>query len=334
MNLRTRNLILITFALIIIPILCVGFWVESFISTTVTPPGRQVIEIKAGSSFTHIANQLAEADIISDATRFTWLARWRGATGQVHAGEYLFEGDAQPDEVLARLVAGDIRKFQVTIPEGFNLREIAARLAKTEVGSAADFLALCHDTEFIRELDIEADSLEGYLFPETYTYTSSTTARQLLRSMVDQLDKHLSPSILASAEALGMNRHELLTLASIIQKEAGNVMEMPLISAVFNNRLKRGIALQADPTVIYGIDDFDGNLTRKHLETPTPYNTYRKRGLPPGPIASPGQFALHAAANPADTRDLYFVARGDGTHEFTATLKEHNRAVRRYQLKR
>ena len=334
MNLRTRNLILITFALIIIPILCVGFWVESFISTTVTPPGRQVIEIKAGSSFTHIANQLAEADIISDATRFIWLARWRGATAQVHAGEYLFEGVAQPDEILARLVAGDIRKFQVTIPEGFNLSEIAARLAKTEVGSADDFLALCHDTEFIRELDIEADSLEGYLFPETYTYTSSTTPRQLLRSMVAQLDKHLSPSILASAEALGMNRHGLLTLASIIQKEAGNVMEMPLISAVFNNRLKRGIALQADPTVIYGIEAFDGNLTRKHLETPTPYNTYRKRGLPPGPIASPGQFALHAAANPADTRDLYFVARGDGTHEFTATLKEHNRAVRRYQLKR
>ncbi|NIP49901.1 MAG: endolytic transglycosylase MltG [Phycisphaerae bacterium] len=126
----------------------------------------------------------------------------------------------------------------------------------------------------------------------------------------------------------------MLTLASIIQKEAGNVMEMPLISAVFHNRLKRGIALQADPTVIYGIKDFDGNLTRKHLETPTPYNTYRKRGLPPGPIASPGAFALHAAATPAKTKDLYFVARGDGTHEFNATLKEHNRAVRRYQLKR
>ncbi len=152
--------------------------------------------------------------------------------------------------------------------------------------------------------------------------------------MVGQLKKHLSPAILVKADELGLDRHELLTLASIIQKEAGNVMEMPLISAVFHNRLKRGIALQADPTVIYGIADFDGNLTRKHLETPTPYNTYRKRGLPPGPIASPGQFALRAAVNPADTKSLYFVAKGDGTHEFSATLKEHNRAVRRYQLRR
>jgi len=331
---RTRNLILISFTLIIIPILCVGFWAESFITTAVTPPGPQVIEIKTGSSFTRIAYQLAEADVISDAARFTWLARWRGATAQVRAGEYLFEDTAQPDEVLARLVAGDIRQYQVTIPEGFNLREIAARLAKTGVGSVDDFLILCYDPGFIRELGIEADSLEGYLFPETYTYTSSTTVRQLLRSMVDQLNEHLSPAIMASADELGLDRHELLTLASIIQKEAGNVMEMPLISAVFHNRLKLGIALQADPTVIYGIADFDGNLTRKHLETPTPYNTYRKRGLPPGPIASPGQFALQAAANPADTKVLYFVARGDGTHEFTATLKEHNRAVRRYQLRR
>ncbi|MEN8687044.1 MAG: endolytic transglycosylase MltG, partial [Desulfuromonadales bacterium] len=232
------------------------------------------------------------------------------------------------------LVAGDIRRFQVTIPEGFNLREIAVRLAETGIGTAEDFLAPCYDPGFIKELAIEADSLEGYLFPETYTYTSSSTVRQLLRAMVDQLNRHFSPAMLERAAALQMNRHELLTLASIIQKEAGNVMEMPLISAVFHNRLKRGIALQADPTVIYGIADFDGNLTRKHLATPTPYNTYRKRGLPPGPIASPGLFALRAAANPAKTKALYFVARGDGTHEFSETLREHNRAVRRYQLRR
>ena len=334
MTLRTRTLILTAFALIVVPVFCVGFWMESFVATTVTPPGPRVIDIKSGSSFTRIANQLAEADIISDATRFTWLARWRDATALIHAGEYLFESKARPGEVLDRLVAGDIRLYRVTIPEGFNLKDIAARLAKTGIGSENDFLTLCYDSEFIRELGVEADSLEGYLFPETYSYTTSTTARQILRSMTDQLDQHLSASILASAEALGMNRHKLLTLASIIQKEAGNATEMPLISAVFHNRLKRGMALQADPTVIYGIADFDGNLTRKHLKTPTPYNTYLKRDLPPGPIASPGQFALYAAANPADTGDLFFVARGDGTHEFTATLQEHNRAVRRYQLRR
>ncbi len=331
---NSHKLILILLLLILVPAFYVGFQARSFVTSAVTPPQPQVIDIKPGSSFNRVAHQLEQAEVVSDASRFTLLARWREATGDIHAGEYLFEGTARPDDILTRLVEGDIRKFQVTIPEGFNLKEIGARLATTGIASAEDILALCFDEKFIKELGIEAASLEGYLFPETYTYTSSTTARQMLQSMVDQLNEQLTPALLASAKALGLNRHELLTLASIIQKEAGNVMEMPLIAAVFHNRLKRGIALQADPTVIYGIADFDGNLTRKHLETPTPYNTYRKRGLPPGPIASPGQFALHAAANPAKSKDLYFVAKGDGTHEFNATLQEHNRAVRRYQLKR
>jgi UPF0755 protein len=334
MTIRPRNLILTIVALIGITLLCLGPWLQGFITTTITPAQSQVIEIKSGSSFTRIANQLEQSGTISDAGRFTLLARWRNATGKIHAGEYLFKDAATPDEILVRLTAGDIRKFQVTIPEGFNLHEITARLEKTDIGSAETFLTLCNDRDFLNDLDVNAASLEGYLFPETYTYTSSTTPRQQLRAMVAQLDTQLTAELLKSAEALKLNRHQLITLASIIQKEAGNVMEMPLISAVFHNRLKRGIALQADPTVIYGVADFDGNLTRKHLETPTPYNTYRKRGLPPGPIASPGRFALHAAANPAISKDLYFVARGDGTHEFNATLKDHNRAVRRYQLRR
>ncbi len=334
MSLRPRNLILTIFALIGISLLCVGIWLQSYITTTITPTEPQVIEIKPGSSFARIAHQLEKFGVISDARRFTLLARWRKATGKIHAGEYLFEVATKPDDVLSRLVAGDIRKFQVTIPEGFNLQEIATRLEKTGIGSAEEFLSLCNDVEFLNELGIDAVSLEGYLFPETFTYSSTTTPRLLLHAMVAQLHAQLTPELLKAAKTLKLNRHQLITLASIIQKEAGNVMEMPLISAVFHNRLKRGIALQADPTVIYGIADFDGNLTRKHLETPTPYNTYRKRGLPPGPIASPGQFALHAAANPVASKNLYFVARGDGTHEFNATLKAHNRAVRRYQLRR
>ena len=170
MTSRTRKLSLITFALIVVPILCAGFWAQHFMATPVAPPEPTVVEIKAGSSFTRVANQLENAGIISDPVRFTWLARWRGATAQIHAGEYLFENAAQPGDVLARLVAGDIRRFQVTIPEGFNLREIAVRLAETGIGTAEDFLAPCYDPGFIKELAIEADSLEGYLFPETYTY--------------------------------------------------------------------------------------------------------------------------------------------------------------------
>ena len=294
MSSRTRNLTLVIFTLIGLPLLCVGLWLQSFVTTPVTPAQPQAVEIKQGSSFARIALQLQAAGVISDVRRFTLLARWREATGQIHAGDYLFESSATPDQVLDRLVAGDIRKFQVTIPEGFNMREIAERLEKTGVGSADEFLDLCRDEAFIRELGVDATSLEGYLFPETYTYTSSTTPRQLLSAMLQQLNAELSEELLESAAALNLDKHQLITLASIVQKEAGNLMEMPLISSVFHNRLRLGIPLQADPTVIYGIADFDGNLTRKHLETPTPYNTYRMRGLPAGPIASPGGFALQA----------------------------------------
>ncbi len=334
MTLPTGKLFLFLLTLIGVSLLCLPLWLQSFVSTAVTPAAPQLVEIKPGSSFSRVAGQLEQSGVIKDARRFTLLARWRKATGQIHAGEYLFEISAKPDDILARLVAGDIRMLQVTIPEGFTLQEIATRLDKTAIGSTDEFLALCHDADFLRELSLDTVSLEGYLFPETYTYSSSTTPKQILAAMVAQLRRQLTPELLERAAALNLNRHQLLTLASIIQKEAGNVMEMPLISAVFHNRLKLGIPLQADPTVIYGIADFDGNLTRKHLETPTPYNTYKTRGLPPGPIASPGHFALQAAANPAASKDLYFVSRGDGTHVFSATLKDHNRAVQRYQKRR
>jgi UPF0755 protein len=327
-------MILLVLTLVAVPLLGISLWLQSFVATEVAPVKPAEVEVRPGSSFSRTASQLEEAGVISDAMRFSLLARWRQVTGQVRAGQYLFESAARPGEVLDRLVAGDIRKFQVTIPEGFNLQDIAARLATTGIGTAEEFLALSRDAEFLDELGIEAPSLEGYLFPETYTYTASTPPRQLLQAMVKQLQAELTPELLAEASALKLDRHQLITLASIIQKEAGNVTEMPLISAVFHNRLKAGILLQADPTVIYGIADFNGNLTRKDLETTTPYNTYRIKGLPPGPIASPGRTALQASAHPAESKALFFVSRGDGTHEFSATLREHNRAVRRYQLRR
>jgi len=331
MPLYVRNLFLISSSLIIILLLCLGFWLQSFITTAVGPAEPQVIEIKPGSSFARIAQQLADSGIVSDAGRFILLARWRQTASQVHAGQYQFESTARPDEILDRLVAGDIRKFQTTIPEGFNLRDIAARLGNTGIGSAEEFLALCYDAEFLKELAIEATSLEGYLFPETYTYTASTAPRQLLKTMVAQLQTQLTPELLASAATVNLDRHQLLTMASIIEKEAGNVTEMPVISSVFHNRLRLGIPLQADPTVIYGIADFNGNLTKNDLLTATPYNTYTTKGLPPGPIASPGREAIAAVLNPAPEPYLYFVARNDGSHYFSATLAEHNRAVERFQ---
>jgi UPF0755 protein len=300
----------------------------------VTPAGIQRVDIAAGTALPQIAAQLEQAGVIGDARRFVRLARWREATQKIKAGAYEFSKAATPVEVLDRLVAGDVIKIRITIPEGYTLREIAARVAAAGIGPVEQFLQEAADPARIGKLGIPNRSLEGYLFPETYIVTATTTPAEVLRAMVDQFERQLTPGLVAAARARGLDRHGLVTLASIVQKEAGNEAEMPLIAGVFYNRLRKGMRLQADPTVIYGIPHFDGNLTRRHLETPTPYNTYTHAGLPPGPIASPGLAALRAVAQPAATQALYFVASGDGRHVFSTTLEAHNRAVQRYQLKR
>jgi UPF0755 protein len=300
----------------------------------VEPPAAQRVKVAPGTALPQIATQLEQAGVVSDAGRFIRLVRLRTAAQKLKAGEYEFAVAATPAEILDRLVAGDVIKIRITIPEGFNLREIAGRVAAAGIGSAEQLHALAKDPVFASKLKVPAGTLEGYLFPETYTVNTTTSTNELLQTMVAQLDRQLSPELLDAARSHGLNRHALVTLASIIQKEAGNDAEMPLISAVFHNRLRLGMRLQADPTVIYGISNFNGNLTRRDLQTPTPYNTYTRGGLPPGPIASPGLAALRAAAYPAASDALYFVSRGDGTHVFSATLTAHNRAVQRYQLKR
>jgi UPF0755 protein len=181
-------------------------------------------------------------------------------------------------------------------------------------------------------MGIQAESLEGYLFPDTYYFPRNTPIDRIIQTMLDRFNTVFTPAWADRARGIGLSRHQVVTLASIIEKETGAAGERPLIASVFHNRLARGMRLQSDPTVIYGIEDFDGNLTRAHLETPTPYNTYQVAGLPPGPIASPGRAALEAALFPEETDYLYFVARGDGTHQFSTRLDEHNEAVRRYQL--
>jgi UPF0755 protein len=263
------------------------------------------------------------------------LSRLRGNAHSIKAGEYDFQEPAAPGKVLDRLITGDVRRLKFTVPEGLNLTEIAAKLEAEGRGDKTAFLALARDPVFISTLGLDAPTLEGYLFPETYTLESGTSEERLIKAMVEQFRTRLgAEELVAAAAERGLDLHQMVTLASIIQKEAGNEAEMPVISGVFHNRLRLRMPLQADPTVIYGIADFDGNLTRKHLNTPTPYNTYRMRGLPAGPIASPGEKALRAAAMPAAVDYLYFVSQGDGTHVFSQTLKEHNNMVRRYQLRR
>ncbi len=302
--------------------------------TPLAPPEPQRNPVEAGTSFNRVAVALQRAKIIRSTLALKLLARWNRQSSRIQAGSYLFSEAATPKEVLDRLIRGDVEKVSLTIPEGFTLQQIISRIAEAGFGRSDRLLELSVDPEFIAALEIDGDSLEGYLFPETYLFAPGIDEKSLLKMLVTQFQRHLTEELKQSAVRVGLNPHQLVTLASIIEKETGVVDEMPLISSVFHNRLKRRIPLQTDPTVIYGIKNFDGNITRKHLETPTPYNTYQIRGLPPGPIASPGLAALHAAAHPAATKYLYFVARGDGSHQFSNTLEEHNAAVRQYQLRR
>lgn len=317
---------------ILLCLLAAGGHVAFFLLNPVDPGPEKVFTVAPGSGLSQVARQLKAERLIGNARYFVLLARLKGAVTGIQAGEYLFSAPATPGSVLGRLTRGDVRQLTLTIPEGLSLKEIAQSVEDQGTGQAEEFLHLAFDSEFIASLGIEAASLEGYLFPDTYSFAKGTSERQLIRIMVDEIHSHLDAKLLADAEKVGLSAHELLTLASIVQKEAGRIDEMPLISAVYHNRLRRGMRLQADPTVIYGIADFDGNLTRRHLRERTPYNTYRVGGLPPGPIASPGKEALEAAANPTVSDALYFVSRGDGSHVFSGNLRDHNKAVRRYQL--
>jgi UPF0755 protein len=230
--------------------------------------------------------------------------------------------------------SGEALVVHVLLPEGATARDLALILERNGLGSAATFTALTRDAAFAHSLGVSADGLEGYLFPDTYLFSPLDTPRNVLGMFVGRFHQMFTADLEAEAHRAGFTVHQIVTLASVIEKETGREDERPLVSAVFRNRLRQGMPLQADPTVIYGIENFDGKLTRKDLETPTPYNTYTEPGLPPGPIANPGRSSLLAALRPADVPYLYFVARDDGSHEFNSSLADHNRAVNRYQRSR
>ncbi|MEA3363426.1 MAG: endolytic transglycosylase MltG [Thermodesulfobacteriota bacterium] len=319
-------------ALLLLPI--IAFISYGLLFSPLTPKKLIQLQVEPGTGLNKVAFDLQEAEIVRSALAVKLLARWNQQSDRIQAGNYQFSDPATPEEILTRLVAGDVEKVSLTIPEGFTLQQIIARTAEKGFGQQKKISELAYNVDFIHSLKIDAESLEGYLFPETYLFAPGIDEKSLLTMMVVQFQNNIDPELKKAAKKQGLDLHQWVTLASIIEKETGQVGEMPLISSVFHNRLKRKIPLQTDPTVIYGIKNFDGNLTRKHLETPNPYNTYMMRGLPPGPIASPGLAALKAAVNPAQTKLLYFVATGNGGHRFSKTLKEHNAAVKEYLAQR
>jgi UPF0755 protein len=269
--------------------------------------------------------------LIKSSSVFVLFGKSRSVDRKVHAGEYELNPGMTPAEILSKLLNGQVLLHSLTIPEGLTITQIADVASQQGLTDRVEFLRLAKDREFIASLGIKAETLEGYLYPDTYKFPRPIKAREVLTAMVEQLEQVVGPDLLARMQELKMTMHEVLTLASVVEKETGSGGERPEISAVFHNRLKKHIPLQSDPTVIYGLPAFDGNLHKKDLSSPSPYNTYRVQGLPPGPIANPGIQAIHATLYPSDSRSLYFVSRNDGTHQFSATLIEHNKAVEKYQ---
>ena len=297
-------------------------------------PQLKSFSIKPGESLSQVAENLEEQEIITSRTMFRIYARIKGQAQTIKAGEYRMSSAMTPRAVLDKIVTGRVATYRLTIPEGLNIKEIARLVERAGFGTQEMFQAAAHDKPLVQDMGISADSCEGYLFPETYFFPKHTPPETIIRHMVKRFTTVFTPQWENRTEKLGFSRHEIVTLASIIEKETGKASERPIISSVFHNRLKKGMRLESDPTVIYGIPDFNGNITRNDLETKTPYNTYKINGLPPGPIASPGEMALKAALFPADTDYLFFVSKKDTTHKFSKTFKAHNKAVRKYQLNR
>ena len=298
----------------------------------------RTIIVKRGTNFGQITSELLAKGVIHRDKGFRLAGKIVGAERKVHAGEYELMASMSPAKIVNELVEGNVKRYNVTFPEGYDIRTMAKTIEEAGLNLGKEFSEFTLSTNSPAKFALPGPTLEGYLFPDTYDLTRGITAPELAAQMVTRFKTIYDKEKQTGSSGIKLSLKEVTTLASIIEKETGDVKEMATISAVFHNRMKRGIALQSDPTVIYGVlsstGEFDGNLTRAHLKTDTPYNTYTRAGLPPGPIASPGKEAIHAALNPADADYLYFVSKNDGMHHFSKTLREHNQAVDKYQKRR
>lgn len=321
--------VLISFAGI--AFLAIGFMAERPGNTSQTV----VFNVMPGQSFQTVATNLAQQGLITDAFKFRLLARVTGSGTKVRVGEYAIAQNALPRDVLQIITSGKSLEYSMTFQEGINIYEMAAFFDRQGMLSGKEFLVLCNDPQFLQETLGEAvETCEGYMFPETYKITKFTTIRALMRNMIANFVQNYNS--ITPNPALDLTRHQMVTLASIIEKETGAVDERQLVASVFHNRLNKGMKLQTDPTIVYGILDagrpYKGNITKADLLGPTRYNTYVIKGLPPGPISNPGKQSLFAAAYPSRSEYLFFVSRNDGTHVFSKDYDGHRKAVGQFQL--
>ena len=301
-------------------------------------PGQEHLEVKVekGDHMRTVIHRLAEQNALTSPLMFRLLATLRGDADRIKAGLYVFNGWVSTNQVLDGMISGRSQLVRFTIPEGRNLAEVADKLNEDGVGNGATFLALTHNPEFIQTLALPqgfpTHTLEGTILPDTYYFFPGVSEAERITHMVTAFKKRAWPLLVAQASQVKLSPYQALVLASVIEKETGQAAERPIISGVFHNRLHIRMPLASDPTVIYGIPNYNGNISRKDLKTPTPYNTYVIKGLPPTPITNPGLAAIQAALNPASVTYLFFVGKGDGTHYFSSDYKTHEKAVIKYQI--
>jgi UPF0755 protein len=296
---------------------------------------EQFVDVPPGSGSVGIGERLVAAGVVRDLATFRTALYMSSKGRHLKAGEYRFDRAMTPFEIIDKIARGDVYVITVTFPEGLTVAEMAKIFDQHGLGTAASFVEAARDAAPIRALDPAARDLEGYLFPETYALSRHSDAARLVRLMVARFEKVWTPELRQAAAARHLTVRQAVTLAAIVEKETANAAERPLVAAVYTTRLRIGMPLQCDPTVIYALvkaGRYDGNIHKDDLSFDSPYNTYRYPGLPPGPIASPGRASLEAAVHPADADYLYFVSRNDGTHAFARTLEEHNRNVQQYQV--
>lgn len=292
------------------------------------------VEIPSGASFRQAYDILKDNGLVRDKYVMIFLGRLTGLDRKIKAGYYSFWDKQMPVSVLCALLDGKIVEYEMTVVEGDTVWDVAAKLSESEIMSEGDFFQLYNNEEFLGSLNIEAPSVEGYLFPDTYKFPKGIPPAEVLKLMVNTLRAHFTSDMYTQMIRLGFNERQVLTLASIIEKEAVVDPEREIISAVYHNRLKKKMRLQADPTAIYGVKDYRLGVTRKDLRRRTPYNTYLKKGLPPGPIAAAGLKSIMAALYPSDVPYLFFVSKDNREHYFSETIREHTNAVNRFRRER
>lgn len=326
-----KKFFLLFLLLIIIALGSLGYFASRYPQQALS--SAAMIEVKRGMSLQAVAEEFQKQNLISSSQALYYYFRYRNVGSNLKAGEYQFDAGTTLEQATEKFLKGDRIQRRFTIPEGYSAKDIAKLLAEKSIADPQIFLQKVMASDAASKQGLFGSTLEGYLYPDTYEYTKSITEEELIALFVKNYKKILEPKLKENARA-GFTTYQLLTLASIVEKETGKAEERPLIAGVFYNRLKANIPLATDPTIIYGIPNYDGNIRKVDLLRDGPYNTYKRSGLPPTPIANPGLKSIEAVLNPTESEFIFFVSKGDGSHQFSKTLTEHNEAVQYYQIQR